>query len=117
MYILSKLKNKSSENIEAADILNKNGLFSSSVHCSYYSCYQLMEHFLLRETLRNQFDEFRRNNRNPPHSCYQLMQHFLLRKELKNKFDKFEKNKNKSSHSLLSTYGTFFVRKNIKRTI
>lgn len=35
------LKNKSDFNLEAADLLIKSGLYAPSVHCSYFSCFQL----------------------------------------------------------------------------
>jgi uncharacterized protein (UPF0332 family) len=37
------LKAKSLENIEAADLMVEKGFFNSSVHCSYYSCLQLIK--------------------------------------------------------------------------
>jgi uncharacterized protein (UPF0332 family) len=40
---MSILKEKSIFNIEAAKLLNDNNLFAPSVHCSYYSCLQLMK--------------------------------------------------------------------------
>lgn len=41
------LENKSNENHAAGLILINQNHFSSSVHCSYYSCIQLMKHILL----------------------------------------------------------------------
>lgn len=43
---MSELKLKSSENFKSSDILIKQRLFASSVHCSYYSCIQNMLHIL-----------------------------------------------------------------------
>ncbi len=40
---MSKLKEKSSFNIAAAKLLIDNNLYCSSVHCSYYSCFQLLK--------------------------------------------------------------------------
>jgi uncharacterized protein (UPF0332 family) len=40
---MSILKEKSSFNITAAKLLNDNYLFAPSIHCSYYSCLQLMK--------------------------------------------------------------------------
>ena len=37
------LQQKSQENIDSADLLVDNGYFNASVHCSYYSCLQLMK--------------------------------------------------------------------------
>lgn len=44
---MSILENKSIENHAAGLILISQNLFSSSVHCSYYSCIQLMKYLLL----------------------------------------------------------------------
>lgn len=48
---MSILKKKSDENQNSAQILLSNNLFSSSIHCSYYSCVQLMKHILFEEGL------------------------------------------------------------------
>ncbi len=40
---MSKLKEKSLFNITASKLLIDNNLYCSSVHCSYYSCFQLMK--------------------------------------------------------------------------
>lgn len=40
---MSKLKEKSEFNIDAAQVLIDKYLFAPSVHCSYYSCFQLMK--------------------------------------------------------------------------
>lgn len=40
---MSKLREKSEFNILAANILLKQSLFAPSIHCSYYSCFQLMK--------------------------------------------------------------------------
>ncbi len=47
---MSKLKTKSEINIEAADQLIKISLYAPSVHCSYYSCFQLLKY-----TIKNFF--------------------------------------------------------------
>ena len=44
---MSILKEKSLFNITAAQLLNDNNLFAPSVHCSYYSCLQLMKAAML----------------------------------------------------------------------
>lgn len=41
---MSKLRQKSDFNIDAADVLLKQNLFAPSVHCSYYSCFQLIKY-------------------------------------------------------------------------
>jgi uncharacterized protein (UPF0332 family) len=47
---MSKLKEKSEFNINAAELLIANAYFAPSVHCSYYSCFQL-----LKFTIKNFF--------------------------------------------------------------
>lgn len=41
---MSKLKEKSKFNIDAAEFLLKKQLYAPSVHCSYYSCFQLLKY-------------------------------------------------------------------------
>ena len=43
---MSYLKTKSEHNLSAAEILIKHGLHAPSVHCSYYSCFQLSKYAL-----------------------------------------------------------------------
>lgn len=44
--MLSHWKTKSDENLDATNNLIGSGLYSSSVHCAYYSCVQMMYHIL-----------------------------------------------------------------------
>lgn len=46
---MSDWKLKSKNNIKAAELLIRNSLYSSSVHCSYYSNVQLMLHVLFTD--------------------------------------------------------------------
>lgn len=41
---MSKIRQKSNFNIDAAKLLIKEAYFAPSVHCSYYSCYQLLKY-------------------------------------------------------------------------
>lgn len=43
---MPNIRNKSNENIKAANLLVNNKLFASSVHCAYYSCFQLSKYIL-----------------------------------------------------------------------
>ncbi|GHT88368.1 hypothetical protein FACS189474_3500 [Bacteroidia bacterium] len=43
---MSKLKLKSDENLNAAQLLINNQKYNSSVHCSYYGCFQFMKSIL-----------------------------------------------------------------------
>ncbi|MDY0280344.1 MAG: hypothetical protein RBR35_07270 [Salinivirgaceae bacterium] len=40
---MSYLRQKSEFNLDAAKLLQSNSLFAPSVHCSYYSCLQLLK--------------------------------------------------------------------------
>ena len=41
---MSKLRQKSDFNLDAAKVLLEQNLFAPSVHCSYYSCFQLLKY-------------------------------------------------------------------------
>lgn len=43
-YFMSKIRQKSNFNLEAANVLINNQLYAPSVHCSYYSCFQLLKY-------------------------------------------------------------------------
>jgi uncharacterized protein (UPF0332 family) len=43
---MAQLKSKSEKNVTAAEVLLKNDCYSSVPHPAYYSCLQLMKHFL-----------------------------------------------------------------------
>lgn len=43
---MSNLKQKSGFNKDAAEVLFTQGLFAPSVHCSYYSCFQLLKYII-----------------------------------------------------------------------
>ena len=53
---MSYLKEKSNFNIDAAELLQNKSLFAPSVHCSYYSCLQLMK-VAINEFLEISFEE------------------------------------------------------------
>lgn len=55
---MSKLKEKSEFNITAAQILIDKNLYAPSVHCSYYSCFQLMK-FTMKNFFGISYDELR----------------------------------------------------------
>ena len=55
---MSKLKEKSEFNIDAAQLLIDNYLYAPSVHCSYYSCFQLMK-FTMNNFFGISYDELR----------------------------------------------------------
>lgn len=43
---MSNIKVKAKENLRSAEILMRKKLYSSSVHCLYYSCFQLAKYIL-----------------------------------------------------------------------
>lgn len=43
---MSIIKKKSQENLDSARILIKNKKYNSSVHCSYYACFQMSKYCL-----------------------------------------------------------------------
>jgi len=55
---MSKLKEKSEFNFEAAQVLIDKYLFAPSVHCSYYGCFQLMK-FTMLNHFGISYDELR----------------------------------------------------------
>lgn len=62
------LKVKSQENIEAANILIDGTLhcYSSSVHCSYFSCFQLIK-FVLKDCFNIAYKNQKNNNNTGTH--------------------------------------------------
>lgn len=59
---MSILKSKSDINLMAAELLHKNHLYPSVVHCSYYSCFQLMKHLWLGKMGKTEEDLKTANN-------------------------------------------------------
>ena len=57
---MSKLKEKSEFNFEAAQVLIDKYLYAPSVHCSYYGCFQLMK-FTMFNHFGISYDELRQN--------------------------------------------------------
>jgi uncharacterized protein (UPF0332 family) len=50
---MANMRKKSEENLKAGNLLIEEELYNASVHCFYYSCYQLLLYFL------NKKDEYR----------------------------------------------------------
>lgn len=55
---MSKLKEKAKFNLDAAELLQKKNLFAPSVHCSYYSCFQLMK-FTIKDFFGISYEQLR----------------------------------------------------------
>ena len=53
---MSKIREKSNFNFDAAALLLKNSLYAPSVHCSYYSCFQLLK-YLINTSFKISYDE------------------------------------------------------------
>ena len=53
---MSELKKKSDSNMMSAQYLIDRGNFAPSIHCSYYSCVQLMLHILRSEYNKTEDD-------------------------------------------------------------
>ncbi|MFP4023085.1 MAG: hypothetical protein ACLFVR_01065 [Thiohalospira sp.] len=70
------LKNKSEINKDAAKLLHEKDYFAPSVHCSYYSCLQLMKyclnsHFKLTEKeINSKVSRYTRNNKDGSHNFF-----------------------------------------------
>lgn len=70
------LKNKSEINKEAAKLLHEKDYYAPSVHCSYYSCLQLMKyclnsHFKLTEKeINTKVSQYTINNKDGSHNFY-----------------------------------------------
>ena len=74
---MSKLKEKSEFNFEAAQVLIKNYLYAPSVHCSYYSCFQLMK-FTMKSFFGISYDELNKNvSVNPKGGTHSYVTHFF----------------------------------------
>lgn len=53
---MSNLKQKSEFNLDAAEKLLKQTLYAPSVHCSYYSCFQLMK-FTIKDFFKVSYEK------------------------------------------------------------
>jgi hypothetical protein len=74
---MSVLKNKSDESYIAAKLLIDNKHFSSSVHCSYYSCIQLMKYILIDLEGKTEDDLLAEQQLNKEHSHEYLINYFI----------------------------------------
>ena len=61
---------KSVDNYKAAKFLVENQYYNSSIHCAYYSCYQLMKHILFNELMCP--NELPKNNENDSHNKFKI---------------------------------------------
>lgn len=54
--LMSIVKKKSQENLDSAKILIENKKYNSSVHCSYYACFQMSKYCLNKNNVKS-YDE------------------------------------------------------------
>lgn len=54
--LMSLLLHKSNENCRSSELLIEQSFYSSSVHCSYYSCVQLMIYILINKEGKSEED-------------------------------------------------------------
>jgi len=75
---LSFLKSKSEFNLDAASLLIDNNCYAPSVHCSYYSVFQLLKHkFVILKNIS--FLVFSQNSRNDTRTSHKyLIDEFCL---------------------------------------
>jgi uncharacterized protein (UPF0332 family) len=69
---MGHLKNKSEINLTAAELLHKNNLYPSVVHCAYYSCVQLMRHIWTNK-MGKTFDELSVLTKNSKEGSHELL--------------------------------------------
>ncbi|MDR1347307.1 MAG: hypothetical protein LBJ63_02600 [Prevotellaceae bacterium] len=63
---MSNLKLKSDENLKVAQILIEKGYYNSSIHCSYYGCFQFMKSILCNN-IKIDYEEQDNNNGKDSH--------------------------------------------------
>lgn len=69
---MGHLKNKSDINFSAAELLHKQSLYPSVVHCAYYSCIQFMKHIWLTEMNKTE-DDLRQLNQNSNDGSHEVL--------------------------------------------
>ncbi len=89
---MCKLENKSGINQSAAELLSDKGFYAPSVHCSYYSCIQLMKHLLLCCYKKSEQTIFQEVKDGTDHNFHNYIINFFVR-EISHK----SRNKNDSS--------------------
>ncbi len=85
---MSRLKEKSLFNIESAKLLIDNNLYCSSVHCSYYSCFQLLK-FAIKDFFGIDYDTLSSQIRTSNKNTHQYIIAFV-RDEIENNVGQFE---------------------------
>lgn len=83
------LKTKSKENIEAAQSLIDNGYYSSSIHCSYYSCLQAIKHIMIHKYEMSEEDIYHNQKENVRDTSHTYLINFIIKK-IRDKSNKIE---------------------------
>ena len=73
---MSKLREKSEFNIDAAEYLLKKSLYAPSVHCSYYSCFQLLK-YTIKAFLGINYDVQTSNITSSPQNTHQYVVNYV----------------------------------------
>ncbi len=70
------LKSKSKRNIGAASLLIREGFYSTSIHCSYYSVFQLM--LWIENTIGPEAARPQKEDRKKKEGSHQILIHFFM---------------------------------------
>lgn len=74
------LKTKSGENIKAAQSLIDDKFYSSSIHCSYYSCLQLIKHIMIHKYGMSEDDIYWEQKSKPNENSHTYLINFIGKK-------------------------------------
>jgi hypothetical protein len=69
---MGHLKNKSDINLFAAELLHKQNLYPSVVHCAYYCCIQFMKHIWLTEMNKSE-EDLKQLNQNSNEGSHEIL--------------------------------------------
>lgn len=79
---MSKIRQKSEFNIDAAERLLKDAVYAPSVHCSYYSCFQLLK-FTIKDFFGIDYDTQSENIASSNQNTHQYVLNYVS-SELRN---------------------------------
>ncbi|MCU0361447.1 MAG: hypothetical protein MUF75_12170 [Bacteroidia bacterium] len=90
---MSVFLEKSKQNLNAGDLLLKNSLPNSSVHCSYYATVQYMLHIIYKilGNSKTEFDSGARNNNEGTHDWAGKLVGIALAKKSQEDFKWFQR--------------------------
>ncbi len=85
---MSKLREKSNFNLDAAEYLIAQDLYAPSVHCSYYSCFQLLK-FIIQDFFGVDYDAQRNELRVNKQTSHNYVIQYIINelKQLEKKVD------------------------------